>query len=381
MGPGTESYCFGGQHGTYHGLPAKLYRNNRDGTFTDISQQSGIGSLRGRGMGLVCFDFNNDGLMDVFVANDSMENFLWRNNGDGTFTEVAAEIGVACSEDGLPEAGMAADVADLNHDGRMDLFVTHYQYELNRLYLSNEDGTYSDSTVPCNLAVFPQPNVSFGTKFIDFDNDGSLDIVVARGHVIDNVERYFPNVSHAESRIMWWNAGSRFVDVSEMLGKDFTRKRVGRGLAAGDFNNDGAIDLLVSNNGGPAELLRNDGGALNHWLGIRLVGTKSNRDGTGARIKLTAGGKTRYYQATSGGSYESASDQRLLFGLGRSEKVESLEIRWPSGLVEKITSLPVDGYFTLKESEGLAPLKLQKVPNTGEPGGQEGPKTPTANMK
>ena len=345
-GPGTGSYC---HPRTYQGLPARLYRNTGGGAFEDISEKSGIGGVRGRGLGIVCFDFDDDGLLDVFAANDAMENFLWKNNGDGTFTDVAWEAGVAFNEDGLPEASMGVHITDLNHDGRQDLFVTHYHYELNRLYMSAKDGSYSDATVGWGLAQRAQRTVGFGTWFLDFDGDGFEDIAIVNGHVIDNIDLVLPKVTHAEPREMYRNTGSGFVDVSEAMGEAFTRRRVGRGLAVGDFDNDGDPDLLVSNNGGPAELLRNDGSEANHWLGLRLIGTKSNRDGIGAKITLRSGEWVRHFQTTGGGSYLSASDPRLLIGLGQREKVDTVTIRWPSGVMQALQAPALNRYHTLTE--------------------------------
>ena len=345
-GPGTGSYC---HPRTYQGLPARLYRNTGGGAFEDTSEKSGVGRVRGRGLGIVCFDFDDDGLVDVFAANDAMENFLWKNNGDGTFTDVAWEAGVAFNEDGLPEASMGVHITDLNHDGRQDLFVTHYHYELNRLYMSAKDGSYSDATVRWGLAQRAQRTVGFGTWFLDFDSDGLQDIAIVNGHVIDNIDLVLPKVTHAEPREMYRNTGSGFVDVSAAMGEEFTRRRVGRGLAVGDFDNDGDPDLLVSNNGGPAELLRNDGKEANHWLGLGLTGTKSNRDGIGAKITLRAGEWVRHFQATGGASYLSASDPRLLIGLGQTEKVDTVTIRWPSGVVQVLQTPALNRYHTLTE--------------------------------
>ena len=345
-GPGTGSYC---HPRTYQGLPARLYRNTGGGVFEDRSETSGIGQVRGRGLGLVCFDSNDDGLVDVYAANDAMENFLWKNNGDGTFTDVALELGVAFNEDGLPEASMGVHIADLNHDGRQDLFVTHYHYELNRLYMSAQDGSYSDATVRWGLAQRAQRTVGFGTWFLDFDSDGLQDIGIVNGHVIDNIDLVLPKVTHAEPREMYRNTGGGFVDVSEAMGKEFTTRRVGRGLAVADFDNDGDPDLLVSNNGGPAELLRNDSNEGNHWLGLRLIGTRSNRDGIGTKITLRAGEWVRHFQVTGGGSYLSASDPRLLIGLGQREKVDTITVRWPTGVVQTVMKPALDQYHTITE--------------------------------
>ena len=350
-GPGMRSYC---HPGVYHGQAPTLYRNNGDGTFTDVSQASGVGLKPGNGLGVVTFDYDNDGWQDIFIANDNMPNFLFHNNRDGTFTETAYLAGVAVSGDGHSEAGMGVDAADTTGSGRMDLIVTHLDQQLARLYRNLGTLGFEDATFRSKLSYATFKLSGFGTCFLDYDNDGWRDLFIANGHVLDNVARYRSDVAYAEPKLMLRNTGGGMLEnVSGRLGQDLMRRRVSRGVAVGDFDNDGDVDLLVSNNGGVPQLLRNDGGNTNHWLEILLIGTKSNRDGVGAREKLIAGDLVQYDQRKGGASYQSAPDPRLHFGLGRQTKVDTLEIKWPSGMVTRLRELPANQIIAVEEGTGV----------------------------
>lgn len=357
--PGMRSYC---HPDDYNGEPPTLYHNNGDGTFTDVSKKSGLGLKLGNGLGVVTFDYDNDGWEDVFIANDSMANFLFHNNRDGTFREVGYVAGVAVSADGLPEAGMGTDAADTTGSGRMDLIVTHLDSQLARLYRNNGDGTFDDATVQSQLGYATFHMSGFGVRFMDYDNDGARDIFMANGHVLDNIERYNSLVHYAEPKLMFRNLGKgTFENVSDQLGADFLLPRVSRGAAIGDFDNDGDLDILVNNNGEAPQLLRNDGGNANHWIEVFLVGTKSNRDGVGARIKLVAGDLILYDQRKGGMSYQSAQDPRLHFGLGARQNVDSLQVRWPSGSTTTLSNLKADQIVTVKEGQGLIEKSFPKI--------------------
>ena len=359
-GPGMRSYC---HPDDYHGLPPTLYHNNGDGTFSDVSKSSKLGLKPGNGLGVVTFDFDNDGWQDIFIANDSMPNFLFRNKRDGTFEDVGYFAGVAVSGDGQAEAGMGVDAADITGNGRMDLFVTHLDLQLARLYQNQADGTFEDITLRSKLGYATYHSSGFGTRFMDYDNDGARDIFAANGHVLDNVERYHAETKYAEPKFMFRNLGHGvFADVSKQLGPDFQIPRVSRGAAIGDFDNDGDLDILVNNNGQAPQLLRNDGGNANHWLQVLLIGTKSNRDAVGARLKLTAGDLVLYDQRKGGMSYQSAQDPRLHFGLGARTKVDALEITWPSGATTKLSDLKADQILAIQEGTGIVPRAFPRVP-------------------
>jgi enediyne biosynthesis protein E4 len=359
-GPGMRSYC---HPDDYNGQSPTLLHNNGDGTFTDVSKESGLGLKPGNGLGVVTFDYDDDGWQDVFIANDSMANFLFHNNRDGTFREVGYVAGVAVSSDGLPEAGMGTDAADTTSDGRMDLIVTHLDSQLARLYRNMGDGTFDDATLQSQLGYATFHMSGFGARFMDYDNDGARDIFMANGHVLDNVERYNSVVHYAEPKLMFRNLGKGiFGNVSDQMGADFLLPRVSRGAAVGDFDNDGDLDILVNNNGEAPQLLRNDGGNANHWLEILLVGTKSNRDGVGARVKLTAGDLVLYDQRKGGMSYQSAQDPRLHFGLGDRQMVDSLHVLWPSGAATTLQNLKVDQIITVKEGQGLMDRSFPRIP-------------------
>ncbi|HEV2351582.1 MAG TPA: CRTAC1 family protein [Terriglobia bacterium] len=361
-GPHQEGYRGYCHPDVYHGQTPTLYHNNGDGTFTDVSKSSGVGLKPGNGLGVVTFDYDNDGWQDIFIANDSMANFLFHNNRDGTFAEVSYMAGVAVSGDGRPEAGMGTDAADTTGSGWLDLFVTHLDFEQARLYRNRGGGNFEDATFQAKLGFATFHLSGFGTRIMDFDNDGARDIFMANGHILDNIQLIHADVRYAEPKLMYRNTGAgRFENVSNKLGADFQFPRVSRGAALADFDNDGDLDILVNNNGQPPQLLRNDGGNKNHWLEIFLVGTKSNRDGVGARVKVVAGNLTLYDQRKGGMSYQSAQDPRLHFGLGKEETIESVTIQWPSGMATNLGHLPANRIITVQEGTGIIPRAFPPV--------------------
>ena len=357
--PGYRSYC---NPGNYKGQRTKLYRNNHDGTFSDISEKSGVGLPESKGMGLVLADMNSDGWPDIVIANDTWPNFFFQNNHDGTFADNSLISGLAASEDGRYEAGMGIDAADIDGDGLLDVYITHLDFELNRLYHNNGDGTFTDVTYGSGIGNKAILLSGVSAKFIDYDNDGWPDIVQANGAMVDNVRLYHSLVSYEEPLLMFRNLGhGHFEKSSDALGTDFNRPVVGRGLATADFFNDGQMGIAVNCRGDAPELLRNEGAGANHWVEILLVGTKSNRDGVGAVLKLSAEGFTQVDQAKGGTSYMSASDPRIHFGLGRRSKIDSLTITWPSGQIDKLTNVPTDSVIAIKEGVGIVPRTFPKV--------------------
>lgn len=348
--PGYRAYCHPNK---YRGQTVTLYRNRGDGTFADVTRQARLGEQAGNGLGVVCFDFDDDGWMDVFAANDSMRNFLFRNLGDGTFEDVSLSSGTAFSGTGQAEAGMGTDAGDIDGDGLLDLYVTHLDFELDRLYRNQGDGTFEDAVFSAKLGYETFQTSGFGTRFVDYDNDGRLDIIAVNGHVMDNIELFHAKTTYAEPKLVFRNLGGHFRNVTRQLGADLARPKVSRAAAFGDYDNDGDEDVLVSNNGDHAELLRNDGGNQLGWLQVRLVGVESNRDGVGASVLVSAGGRTQRDQRTGGGSYQSAHDPRLHFGLGTSDRVDSLEVRWPSGTVDRLENVRANQAITVREGEGL----------------------------
>jgi hypothetical protein len=350
-GPGMRSYC---HPDDFHGQPPTLYHNNGDGSFTDVSKSSGVGLKGGNGLGVVTFDYDNDGWQDIFIANDHMPNFLFHNNRDGTFREVGYQAGVAVSADGQFEAGMGTDAADTTGSGRLDLIVGHLDMQLARVYQNMGDQTFEDATLRSKLSYSTYHMSTFGARFMDYDNDGWRDLFLANGHVLDNIERYHADTKYAEPKMMFRNTGRGiFENVSDQLGPDFQLPRVSRGAAIGDFDNDGDLDILINNCGQAPQLLRNDGGNANHWLEIFLIGTKSNRDGVGARVKVTAGDLILYDQRKGGMSYQSAQDPRLHFGLSQRSSVDSIEIVWSSGSVTKLANVKADQIIAVKEGAGI----------------------------
>ena len=344
--PGYRSYCHPDEFKCTGSL---LFRNNGGGTFTDVSEKSGIGKACGKALGMVAFDFDGDGWPDLFVANDAVPNFLFRNNHDGTFTETALLAEVALGYSGKPQSGMGTDSADLDGDGRPGLFVTNIDHEPNNLFHNNGDGTFTDITVEEGMGTVALATSGFGTRFLDFDNDGKLDLVVLNGHVLDNITLYHEGVAFAERPFLLHHTGTRFEEVGALHGAGFQKAYVGRALATGDFDNDGDTDLLWVINGGPPVLLRNDGGNRNAWIGFDLRGTASGRDAFGAVITISVAGRRQVREKVGGASYLAAHDPRILFGLGDAKKVDKVEVRWPSGATSVLENVQASQYVRVEE--------------------------------
>jgi len=345
----------------YQGLTSVLYHNNHDGTFKDVSASAGISRYAGNGLGVVIGDYDDDGWPDVFVANDSVPNFLFHNERDGTFKEVGLLAGVAVANDGKPRAGMGTDFGDYDGDGRLDLAVGNHEFESTSLFRNLGNGLFSYATTQSRIAASTLAYVTFGLAWLDYDNDGWLDLAAANGHVVDNTALVRPGSSHAQPRLLFHNNRDRtFTDVSQESGPGFAAQKVGRTLVVADIDNDGDPDMLITNNGQAVDLLRNEGDRQNNALLLRLVGTRSNRDGIGARVRLTVGSATQVREVKAGSSYLGQNDTRLHFGLGKATSIDRLEIRWPSGTTENVSGIAANQIVTLTEGQGAttrAPLR------------------------
>ena len=335
-------------------LPSVLYRNEGNGTFLDVSAESGIGAIRGNGLGVVIADYDDDSWPDIFVANDSVPNVLWHRASAWRYEDLALRAGVAVAIDGVARAGMGTDAADYDGDGRLDLVVTNLDFEMFSLFRGLGGRLFTYATPESGIGSATLPFVGFGAVFFDFDNDTLLDVAFANGHMLDNPAQFRAGASHAQRKLLFRNIGARrFIDVTTSAGPGFAVEKVGRGLAAGDIDNDGDFDLLVTNNGQTADLLRNDG-TSGHALVVRLIGTKSNRDGIGARLRLTAAGRTQMREVKAGSSYLGQNDLRQHFGLGELTRAERLEVTWPSGRVDVVQDLPADQIVSIREGIGVA---------------------------
>lgn len=343
---GYRMYC---DPRTFDGFPDLLYRNNGDGTFTDVSRAAGIANPAGKGLGVAFGDIDQDGYPDVYVANDGVRNFLYLNKRNGTFVDIAYSAGVGFDGNGRPQAGMGTEIADYDDDGLPDIFVTNFSEELNTLYKNLGKLVFEDISESVGLGSGLIP-LGFGTKLFDYDNDGDLDIYVTNGHVVDNVELYHPHLSYRQKDLLYENERGRFRDVSASSGPAFRITHVGRGAATGDYDNDGDLDIIVADCGGPPILMRNDGGNRNGWLGVGARGRESNRFGVGARLRATAGGRTQLREISMAGSYLSSTDLRLYFGLGREPRAARLEILWPSGKTQILENVPGNRVVTLDEA-------------------------------
>lgn len=348
---GKHGYCI---PRLYMPMPSWLFHNNGDGTFTDVSKSSGIADSLGKAWGVVATDLNNDGLMDLFVSNDTVPNFIFMNRGKGRFVETGNFAGVAYSGDGRARSGMGIDSADFNQDGWMDLFVANIDLERFAIYQNNHDESFDDQAAPTGIGMATRLMSGWGLKFFDYDNDGFLDLFLANGNPDDLIESIHSLVKFQEPLMLFHGSGKGFVNVSAQSGPVFTKPLSARGLAIGDFDNDGATDVLVANNDGAPVLLHNNVGSQNHWLGLKLVGTKSNPDAIGARIIYQAQDLKQQRMKVGGGSFLSSHDPRMVLGIGNRPKIDWLEIKWPlpSGKVERFTGLPVDRYITIVEGTG-----------------------------
>jgi len=333
------------------GLPGagdKLFHNNGNGTFTEVSKKAGVSDPNGYyGLGVICSDFDDDGFTDIYVANDSTPCFLYHNNGDGTFKEIGFTSGTALNESGDEQGSMGVTVADYDHDGRLDLFKTNFADQYNTLYHNEGQNSFTDVSYSAKVAAVSY-YVGWGTKFFDYDNDGWVDLFVANGHV-------YPQVDHYRQRKYLYknNRDGTFAEVASQFGPPLLEERVSRGVAFGDIDNDGDVDIVVGDLDGPPQLLRNDGGNANNSVLIKTIGVKSNRDGIGARVKVVSGDLKQIDEIRSGGSYLSQNDLRLHFGLEKRTKIDLIEVRWPSGVVDKIAGAGVNKILTIKEGRGL----------------------------
>ena len=343
---GHPAYC---SPVDFLGTPNILYRNNGDGTFTDVSEPSHISQYVGKGMGLAFADYDNDGFTDIFVSNDTFENFLLHNQGDGTFKNVALTAGVAYNAFGNAIAGMGADSRDIDNDGRPDIFETAMFSEGFPLYRNLGDGQFQDVTAASGLAALTSRSTAWGAGAFDFDNDGRKDLFTANADILDNsmllAHRPFP----LPDRIFRNKGGLRFDDVSREAGRSFQVPAPHRGAAFGDLNNDGNVDVVVSVLNGPPEIWMNRSKNQNHWIILRLVGTKSNRDGLGTRVKITTSLGTQYNHATTAASYSSSNDKRVHFGLGSAPTIDRIELAWPSGTEQVLRNVKADQILTVIE--------------------------------
>jgi hypothetical protein len=354
----TKSYC---TPEAYKGASPSLYRNRGDGTFENVTKAAGLYETTNKMLGVALLDYDNDGWLDVFAANDTQPNRLYRNKGDGTFTDVAVLAGIAFNEAGVARAGMGVDAADYDGSGRPGIVIGNFTNEMMALYANDGKGLFIDEAPGSTIGRASQLRLTFATFFVDVDLDGHLDIFAANGHVADDIARAQPNLSYAQPPLLFRNlGGKKFEDLSARLGPDFAKPAVGRGAAYGDYDNDGDLDLLLMANNGPARLLRNDTGS-NPRLRLTLQGTTSNRDAIGAKVRvLRDQGAPLSRMVKTGSSYLSQSELPLTFGLGTATKVTAIEITWPNGTTERVGGVNAGQALTIQEGKGVvrsAPFK------------------------
>jgi hypothetical protein len=342
---GFRSYCHPDQ---FSPISPIVYHNDGHGHFTDVTQRSGF-SKPGKELGIAIADFNRDRCTDVYIANDSVPEFLYQNNGNGTFDEVGLASEAGLDGDGHTFAGMGVDAADFNNDGLPDVIVTNLAYQMYALFQNNGATGFEYATHRSGLGQMTLLHSGWGVRFIDFDNDGWKDLLIVQGHVLDTVEVTFPQLRYREPMLLLRNTGSKFVDVSSNAGAVFRESWAGRGMAVGDLDNDGKMDVVVATNGGPVYILHNETPTPNHWLSLSLVGHKSNRDAIGAEVKIRTSTGLQLATVSTAGSYLSSGDKRVHFGLGADATAQSVEIRWPSGIVQLLKNVRGDQILTVDE--------------------------------
>ena len=356
--PGAQRYCnLGGVTSScppsaYEGSADILYHNNGDGTFTNVTKKAGIYQAGGKNLSVGAADYDNDGWPDLFVANDGLAAYLYRNEHNGTFKEQGSLSGMAFSGQGRTMAAMCIALGDYNNDGWLDLYISDFQGSSDHLWKNDGQGFFDEVSDHVGITLPTRAVLSFGGGFFDYDNDGWLDLFIANGHVYPEIEQVSPEIRYKQINTLFHNDGQgKFVDVTRSSGEGLQTPSVGRGVAFADFDNDGFMDLVVANNNDPPLLLHNGGGNGNHFVSFKLLGTKSNRDAMGARLKLTAGGITQIREVAGGGSYLSQSDLRAQFGLGSATRVDRLEISWPSGLQQTFRDFPADQFYSIQEGK------------------------------
>jgi enediyne biosynthesis protein E4 len=351
---GFRSYC---HPDIFKPASILLYHNEGNGKFKEVSHQAGI-DKPGKGLGLAIADYDHDGRMDIFLANDSIPEFLFHNKGDGTFEEIALPSGVALDGSGATFAGMGVDFEDYNNDGWPDVVITDLANQKYALYTNAGDGSFDYTTLTSGLGAISLLHSGWGVRFLDYDNDGWKDLLIVQAHVMDTIQVNEPHLRYLESPLLLWNDhGKRFADVSSESGDALQQKWASRGMAVGDLDNDGRVDVVVTSNDGPAWVLHNETPGKNHWIILKLVGVKSNRDGIGAQVKITTSAGHQYATVTTSSSYQSSSDRRLHFGLGAENSVSRVEIRWPSGITQVLSDLKPDEILTVTETVTNSPVK------------------------
>ena len=346
----SKSYC---TPESYKGTASKLYRNLGKGRFEDAGSKAGIANPTSKSLGVAILDYNGDGWPDIFVANDTEPNKLYRNKQNGTFTDEGMIAGVAYSEEGIARGAMGVDAADYDRSGRPHLVIGNFSNQMLGLYQNNGKGLFVDEAPRSAVGRATLLTLAFGTFFFDYDLDGNLDILVANGHIEEEIERVQPRVKFAQPPHLFRNLGKgKFEDVAAAVGSTFARPMVARGAAYADYDQDGDLDVLVTTNNGPAHLFRNDGGNRNNWITVRTQGVKSNRDGIGAVVRVQSASGRQWQMVRSGSSYASQSDLALTFGLAGDSVVEFVEIEWPSGVKDRLTNLPVNRIITVQEGSG-----------------------------